>query len=114
MSILLITFVLQSVVVVCGHACQSSLGVSDIYLFSSPSFVQCPSVLQRLKDGDLVEFGGNRLVKFHLRRRPLVVTVSAISDAAKDALVSAVAKLGGESHHRHNSSNQMMLSLYHL
>ena len=74
------------------------LDILPITTFLSLFLIHRSSLLQRLKDGDLVEFGGNRLVKFHLRRRPLVVTVSAISDAAKDALVSAVAKLGGELH----------------
>ena len=42
-----------------------------------------------------MELGGNRLVKYRLTHQPLVVTISAVTDA-KDALSIAVAQLGGE------------------
>jgi len=50
---------------------------------------------KRLSDGDLLEFGGNRLVKFYLRYQPLVVTISGVSDEVKASLALTVGKLGG-------------------
>ena len=69
------------------HGASLSLLITNLYIFP-PNYIQC------LKEGDLIEFGGNRLVKYRLCHRPLVVTISAVT-GSKEALIAAVAKLGG-------------------